>query len=364
MKFLFPIVILLAQIYTSLRIWQIIPLPSIWKTVITILYNTGFISFFLFFVFALRQKDFISFEVTKILYELGTSSPFILLYLLILFGTLDIARAIHLLPSHYLLNSWIGTLSITGLMLITFISGNLHYHNKYREVLHLTTTKKIARPLKIVLLSDLHLGYHNQRKDFAQWVDLINQENSDLILIAGDIVDFNTVPLDYEHTAEEFHRLNAPVYACLGNHEYIDNIQSTEAFYQAAGIHLLKDQFTILSDYGLALIGRDDRTNKKRKSISELKQGITNDSLYTIVLDHQPFHLEEAEENHIDFQFSGHTHDGQVWPITYIIDAMYEDGHGPWQRGDTHYYVSSGLGIWGGKFRIGTNSEYTILNLN
>ena len=72
----------------------------------------------------------------------------------------------------------------------------------------------------------------------------------------------------------------------------------------------------------------------------------------------------QAEAAGIDFQFSGHTHDGQVWPINYIIDAMYEAGHGPWQRGDTHYYVSSGLGSWGGKFRIGTNSEYTILNLN
>lgn len=76
-----------------------------------------------------------------------------------------------------------------------------------------------------------------------------------------------------------------------------------------------------------------------------------------------PYHLEEAEQNGIDFQFSGHTHHGQVWPVSWITDALYEKAYGSLQKGNTQYYISSGLGIWGGKFRIGTQSEYVVLTI-
>jgi hypothetical protein len=49
-----------------------------------------------------------------------------------------------------------------------------------------------------------------------------------------------------------------------------------------------------------------------------------------------------------------------VWPISWITDAVYEDAFGPLQKSGTQYYVSSGIGIWGGKFRIGTRSEYIV----
>jgi predicted MPP superfamily phosphohydrolase len=73
--------------------------------------------------------------------------------------------------------------------------------------------------------------------------------------------------------------------------------------------------------------------------------------------------LEEAQKAGIDFQFSGHTHRGQVWPLSWITDALYECSFGPLRKGDTDYYVSSGLGIWGGRFRIGTRSEYLVLTI-
>ena len=84
---------------------------------------------------------------------------------------------------------------------------------------------------------------------------------------------------------------------------------------------------------------------------------------YTILLDHQPHNLTEAETAGIDFQFSGHTHHGQVWPISWITDMIYDNAYGYSQKGLTRYYVSSGMGIWGGKFRIGTQSEYLLLTL-
>jgi hypothetical protein len=89
----------------------------------------------------------------------------------------------------------------------------------------------------------------------------------------------------------------------------------------------------------------------------------TDASGFTILLDHQPNHLDEAVDAGIDFQFSGHTHHGQVWPLSLVTDMLFEDSYGPLRKGGTFCYVTSGLGIWGGKFRIGTRSEYIVATI-
>jgi predicted MPP superfamily phosphohydrolase len=96
---------------------------------------------------------------------------------------------------------------------------------------------------------------------------------------------------------------------------------------------------------------------------SALPLGSSKNLQYSIVLDHQPYNLDRAETAGIDFQLSGHTHRGQVWPISWITDHIYECSWGSHQRGNTQFYISSGLGIWGGKFRIGTQSEYVVATL-
>ena len=132
-------------------------------------------------------------------------------------------------------------------------------------------------------------------------------------------------------------------------------------FYADAGVTLLRDSIVGVGD--IVIVGRDDRSNRHRKSLGALMRGVDK-SKYIILLDHQPYYLEQAERAGVDFQFSGHTHHGQLWPISWITDAVYEDAYGPWQRGLTRYYVSSGMGIWGGKFRIGTCSEYVVATVH
>lgn len=355
--------IIVAYIYVSYRIWHILPFSNQLKTTLTVLYNFGTVAFFVFFIGSHLSGNVINYNFSKFLYEAGTSSLFVSLYLLFTFLVIDILRLVRILPKDFTDNNIVGTIGVTALMFIIFIGANINYNKKHRESISLTTNKPLKKPLKLVLLSDLHLGYHNERAEFAKWVDIINNEQPDLILLGGDLVDFNTVPLLEKNVAEEIQRLKAPIYACLGNHEYIGGEKNAANFYQLAGINLLQDKAVELPEYGLCIIGRDDRTHRRRKKIPAIIEGLKTDSLYTIVLDHQPFHLEESEQSNIDFQFSGHTHYGQVWPITYIIDNMYECGYGPWQRGNTHYYISSGMGIWGGKFRIGTQSEYLVAEI-
>ncbi len=309
--------------------------------------------------FAMRSLDEVSLGMATVLYEVGTSWFIILLYLFIAFLLLDIGRWVRLIPRSVLFNNARSSVLFTLVILAIFVYGNLHYYDKHREELTYTSPK-ITRPLKIVMMSDMHLGYHNSRADLRKWIGLINEEQPDLVLIAGDILDGRIRPVLEEKMHEEFKALKAPVYACFGNHDFYTGKDEDRNFCNRAGIQVIEDSVIYIGD--IALVGRDDRTNHNRKSLDEIMQGIDH-SKYIIELDHQPYHLEDAERCGVDLELAGHTHDGQVWPISWIIKGMYECPFGTWQRGNTHYYISSGMGIWGPKFRIGTRSEYVVINL-
>ncbi|MDO4715407.1 MAG: hypothetical protein Q4A44_03910 [Bacteroidales bacterium] len=136
---------------------------------------------------------------------------------------------------------------------------------------------------------------------------------------------------------------------------------ASEELLRDAGIRLLIDQ-AVLVDSSFYIVGRDDAMNNSRQTISSLIQGL--DSTKPIfLLDHQPRHLEQAEAAGVDLQISGHTHAGQVWPISWGVKAIYEQSHGYLRKGNTHFYVTSGIGLWGGKFRLGTQSEYVVIEL-
>ena len=353
---IFMLLPLLGNVYVLWHVWRILPLPSWAKVVVVTLMVFAFLLLFVGF----SRHVHLSMPLATAVYEIGTSWLIILLYLFMAFLLLDIGRWVHLVPATFLKNSWSGTLAVTAFMFIIFLYGNIHYHQKVRQPLMLTTGKTLSRKMKVVMLSDLHLGYHNRRSEFAKWVDKINEEKADLILVAGDIIDKNIQPLEEQEMHQEFLRLNAPVVACLGNHEYYGGESNALLFYKKADITLLRDSVTTVGD--LCIIGRDDRSNPKRKTLSELMKGVDR-TKYLVVLDHQPIQLEEAEQNGIDFQLSGHTHHGQVWPISWITESIYECAFGEWQRGSTRYYVTSGIGIWGGKFRIGTRSEYVVAEI-
>ena len=357
---LFTILPLLAITYISWHAWCLLPFSWIWRTLVIIL-MAG--SFLLMFAGIWRSTDQMPMPLAVSVYEIGTSSIFILLYLFMLFLVLDLGRLFRILPRTLLYNNGWTAGGIAVFMFCLFLYGHLHYKNKYRQEVTLTS-EKITKPIKLVMMSDLHLGYHNRREELHRWIDMINAEQPDLVLIAGDIIDGSMRPLKEQKMYEEFQRIKAPVYACLGNHEYYSGEPGAQQFYQDAGIHLLQDSVAVIGD--LCIIGRDDRTNIHRKSLGKIiaeNTSLISHSSFLILLDHQPYHLEQAERHHVDFQFSGHTHHGQVWPISWITESIYECAFGPYKKGHTDYYISSGLGIWGGKFRIGTRSEYIVVTI-
>ena len=356
MRFLPILLVLLSSlVYVGWNIWAIAPLPVWGKWTLV---GVAIVLFALEFVGFTPLMNRMPLWMSSFVYNVGNTSVIVLFYLLMAFVVLDLGRLVHIVPRSLLHESLPATAVLTVLMVGIFVYASAHYHHKERVSLELDSGGRLQQPVTVVMASDLHIGYHNRRADLAKWVDMINAEHPDLVLIAGDIVDFSFRPVIEEDMAAEFRRIEVPVYACLGNHEYYAGEPDAEQFYREAGVNLLIDS-SITVD-GVRIVGRDDRTNPKRKSLSQL---VGDDSLYTIVLDHQPYHLEEAERQGVDFQLSGHTHRGQVWPLSWVTDALYECSWGSHQRGATHYYVSSGLGIWGAKYRIGTQSEYVVAQI-
>ena len=340
--------------WTAWHFWLILPCSIAGKWLLTGLYLLSFL--LIFPHYALERK--MPLWLATATYEWGNSWMIFFLYAVLLFAVLGLGRLVHLVPASFLKDSLAGTLTVVGILALLLTYGGFHYKHKYREELEIRTEKPLDKPLTLVLASDLHVGYHNRKAELDRWVRLINAEKPDLVLFGGDIIDRSLRPVREGHMEEEFQRIEAPVYACLGNHEYISGENGSEDFYALAGIHLLRDSSVVAK--GIRLIGRDDRSNPRRAALSELAPA---DTLFTLLLDHQPHHLEEAQLSGVDFQFSGHTHHGQVWPLNWVTDAIFENAFGASRRGDTQYYVSSGLGIWGGKFRIGTRSEYIVLHL-
>jgi predicted MPP superfamily phosphohydrolase len=81
-------------------------------------------------------------------------------------------------------------------------------------------------------------------------------------------------------------------------------------------------------------------------------------------MDHQPIRLREAVDNRVTLQVSGHTHHGQLWPVSLITRAAYECDWGLFKKGNTHFYVSCGAGTWGPPVRTSCRPEVVMLELH
>ncbi len=252
-------------------------------------------------------------------------------------------------------------LALTTLLLV---GGYINYRHPHIEHIVIESPKYTsAEPLRIALISDIHLGYGTDRDDLRRYVNMINAEAPDVVLIAGDLVDNSTRPLIEEDMLAEMERIEAPqgIFMAAGNHEYISDIASCQRVIADSPITLLRDSVAHL-DCGIQIIGRDDRTNPHRKSLDLLVAEV-DATQPIIVLDHQPYDISESDRLGVDIHLSGHTHRGQVWPLNWLTDIMYDQSHGYRKWTTTHAYVSSGLSLWGPPIRIGTHSDMAIIEV-
>lgn len=351
--------------YVFVRGWQALPPASIYRPIFLVTAIALFAAIFA----GMLLGNFMPQIIAKAVSFAGFSYMVIFMYLLVSFLAVDIIRIanyfIHFAPvgmATFRLWAMLVTLSITGVIMII---GNYRFNHPSVVELNLIANKPTQhKSLKIVAVSDIHLGISIDKKRLQSYVKLINDQKPDIVLMAGDVSDRSIVPLIKQNMEEEFRLIKAPmgVYAINGNHEhYAEKPNATEEYLKKSGVVFLRDSVSLV-DGSFYIVGRDDRSNNKRKSLKEMVSGLDENKV-RILLDHQPYQLEEAEQNNIDLQISGHTHNGQLFPGNLIVKNMYELCYGYKKKGKTHYYVSSGLGLWGPQYRIGSQSELVVINL-
>ena len=309
----------------------------------------------------------------RFLQDVGMSWMVPMLYFVLFLLVLDLARIIDhffpFLPSwneipYPKIKLWVLGLGVVLVLGVSFY-GYLRFIRPEVRTLTITLpkTERGLDSLRLVLASDLHLGTTTHKDRLSRYVDLINRQNPDLVCLAGDIIDTDLTSADAGEMALEFRRIKTQwgVFSVPGNHDHYANIQEAIRFFESANINLLMDSAVNVAET-IQLMGREDRSRRQRKSLAEIRKDFPA-TLPVVLLDHQPIGLEEAAENGIGLQLSGHTHDGQIWPFRALVRSMYEISHGYLRKGDTRYYVSSGLALWGPPYRIGTTSELVTIRL-
>jgi uncharacterized protein len=221
---------------------------------------------------------------------------------------------------------------------------------------------------RVAMASDIHCGTIISHRRLSSIVSRLNALEPDIILLPGDVIDEDLLPVVHRNLGDILRTLRARygVFAITGNHEFIGGADAGCRYLEEHGITVLRDRSVVVGG-GVVIAGREDRSirqfdGRNRKSVSELLHGIDR-SLPVILMDHQPFHLGEAVEHNIDLQLSGHTHHGQMWPFNYITRRIYEVSWGYLKKGATHIYVSCGAGTWGPPVRIGNTPEVIEFNI-
>lgn len=263
-------------------------------------------------------------------------------------------------------------LGLRVLALVTFL-GLFSYalYSAYVPVvrrLSIRIDKPLPKTLRIAIASDLHLGRLFGSSAIDRLQHLIVQNQADILLMPGDIMDDNTKAFnDYNMTINLMNLVDSVpygVYATLGNHDLYGHEQSISQALRNSGIKLLNDEALRIEYKGAPvwLVGRFDNHKSQRVATTELlAQTDTNETI--LLLDHRPSDITEHSQLPIDLQVSGHTHNGQIFPANFIVRAINRVGYGYEAIGKGHFVVSSGYGFWGIPFRLGSRSEIWLIDL-
>lgn len=364
-----------ANYYIFIRGWQSLPAGR----------NIRFIycTFFILLVIAYIASKFLErtpYSAAARIFSLtGSFWLAAMLYFTLFIALIDLAKLLnhwfHFFPTAFSDNyqnpAFIAAISVCLVVFGLLIGGAVNAAHPVVRKIHLDIHKKAGhfKKLNMAVVSDVHVGSQWNQAKAEKLLANISKLHPDIIIFAGDLVDEVLSEEIQNVTSAVLKNLKAPlgVFAITGNHEYIGGIQKSAKYIQSLGFTLLRDSVLKIED-GFYLIGREDRdisrfSGNKRKGIDELLKSI-DQNLPLIMLDHQPFHLQEVAMHDIDLQVSGHTHHGQIWPFNYITSGIFELSWGYKKIKNTNFYVSNGYGTWGPPVRIGNRPEVVLFEIN
>lgn len=234
------------------------------------------------------------------------------------------------------------------------------------------TSQKLKSEHKFVFLADLHYGTAQRKESFEKALLEIRDQEPEFIILGGDITDEYTTKEEMQELYARFGKLGVPVYFIYGNHDRQDNaslvggMKYTEEELAETmhinGITIVKDNYIRLAD-DLILLGREDPSRpKERVKVSDLpaKPG----EGYLICIEHTPYQPDDILAQKADLQLSGHTHDGQYFPMhtVYSLLGLYVNGY--YHVGSTDLYVSPGIAGWAIPTRTESHCMYEVITLH
>ena len=256
-----------------------------------------------------------------------------------------------------------------SVMAVYLVIGNYLCVNVWQKDYALTTDKEFGT-LRIALIADSHIGSTFDGEGFAEHLRTIEAQAPDILLIAGDFVDDWSNRADMLRACEALGqaKIKYGVYYTYGNHDagfFNERDFSADELRQALednGVHILEDSYSLVDDR-FYVAGRRDSSFGERMDMDELLDGAEKDK-YVIVIDHQPSDYEN-EAGRADLVVSGHTHGGQIIPITYVgeLFGIVDNTYGYENRNGTDFIVTSGISDWDIQFKTGTRSEYVIIDI-
>lgn len=239
--------------------------------------------------------------------------------------------------------------------------------------------------LKAVLVADLHMGYAIGVDHITNMVEKINQQDADIVIIAGDIFDNSYDGMDDpEGIKAQLKSIKSKygVYAVYGNHDIDEKIlmgftfdwggkqlhsEKMTNFMKECNIKLINDESVLINDE-FYLVGRRD-TDKPgtedgtRAEISELTKDLDK-TKPIFVLSHEPDELQKTADAGADIDFSGHTHDGQLFPGNLTLGLFWENPCGMIKKDNMYSIVTSGVGVYGTFMRVGTDAEICSVDID
>jgi uncharacterized protein len=263
--------------------------------------------------------------------------------------------------------SFLAILAISSVLIIGgFINAIIPVIRKYDIVINKSAGN--VKSLRVAAVSDIHLGSIIRKRSLIKLSGMLKKSNPDIVFLLGDIVDGEIGPVLRDDLLKYFScpKCKDGLLAITGNHEYIGGASVTIPYIEKNGIRLLMDEVVTL-DGGIQIIGRIDRdgsrfNGKERLPLGDLIKQVDH-AKPIILLDHQPLKLYETEKAGVDLQLSGHTHNGQMWPLNYVTRMIYELSYGYKRKGNSQIIVSSGFGLWGPRIRSGSRSEVLLINI-
>ena len=260
-----------------------------------------------------------------------------------------------------------GAISAGVILLITLATGlyGLHEANDLQvDEVRLASAKLPpgTKPLRIVQISDLHLGLIHREEALAPIISRLQQLQPDLLLATGDIVDAQINHLD--GLSDLWKRLDPPLgkFVVTGNHEVYAGLEQSLDFLSRSGFVVLRNRTETVGDR-LTLVGVDDPATGHAGDEASLLKDVPADR-FTILMKHRP-RIAEAAAELFDLQLSGHTHRGQIYPFNYLTGLEYPLQNGLYRAGSSsHLYTSRGTGTWGPPMRVLSPPEITLFEIS